>query len=261
MHGPTLWAPEVQRIGGVYHMWVTVVPGIFANWNAPRRIVHLTSRDLRSWTCGKPLELGSDRVIDASVAEVRPGRFRLWYKDERDGSRIRYADSIDLETWRVGGTAIETAGEAPKVFRWRGRWWLLSDAWKGLLVARSDEATKWTRQPDYLLSEAGRQPTDRDKGQHPDVIVCGDRAWLIYFVHQSGEAEARSDPGWGRRTVLQAVELREAEGRLSVNREASTDIALGIPNASPACWTSQHLARRGQSVPLAPGRDLVASGR
>ncbi len=231
--GPTLWAPEIRRFGGLYHMWLTVVPGIFSSWNAPRRIVHLTSRDLRAWRCGKPLDLGSDRVIDASVAEVRPGLFRLWYKDERDGSRIRWADSSDLESWRVRGTAIETPGEAPKVFRWRGRWWMISDAWKGLLVARSDDASSWTRQPGYLLGEAGRSLTDRAKGQHPEVIVSGNRAWLIYFVHQSGEPQAAANPAWGARSVLQVAELREAGGRLSVDREAAPDIVLTPPKEDP----------------------------
>jgi hypothetical protein len=224
--GPTLWAPEIRRFGSIYHMWLTVVPGVFADWNAPRRIVHLTSHDLRTWRCGQALDLGSDRVIDASVVQVRPGLFRLWYKDERDKSRIRFADSRDLKHWRVGGTAIDTPGEAPKVFRWRGRWWMLSDAWKGLLVARSDDAVTWQRQDDYLLHDSGRASTDRAIGQHPDVVVSGDRAWLIYFVHQSGEPEAQGDPGWGRRTVLHATELQESGGRLSVDRNAETEIDL-----------------------------------
>merc|ERR1711960_61592 len=49
--GPTLWAPEVQWLAGQWHMWLTVVPGVFRDWNAPRYIVHLTSPDLASWTC------------------------------------------------------------------------------------------------------------------------------------------------------------------------------------------------------------------
>jgi hypothetical protein len=54
---------------------------------ATARIVHLTSKDLKAWTCGDTLDLGSDRVIDASVAKIGD-RYRLWYKDERKGSRI-----------------------------------------------------------------------------------------------------------------------------------------------------------------------------
>ncbi|WP_242115582.1 glycoside hydrolase family 43 [Sphingomonas lacusdianchii] len=218
--GATLWAPEVQRIDGRWHMWLTVVPGVFRDWNAPRFIVHLTSRDLKRWDCGERLDLGSDRVIDASVAVLGPNRYRLWFNDERSGKSIRYADSSDLKHWTVKATVTDTPGEGPKAVRWRGAWWLVSDAWKGLLVQRSDDATHWTRQPGYLLAELGRRPTDRAKGQHPDIVITGDRAWIVYFVHQSGEPEAASDPRWHRRTVLQIAELREDKGVLSVDRDA-----------------------------------------
>ena len=39
----TLWAPEVIDVGGTYHMFLTVVPGTFTDWNHPRHIQHLTS--------------------------------------------------------------------------------------------------------------------------------------------------------------------------------------------------------------------------
>lgn len=224
--GPTLWAPEIAEFDGVYHLWVTVVPGVFKDWNAPRRIVHLTSRDLRSWECGDTLDLGSDRVIDASVARLGPRLYRLWYKDERQGSRILYADSSDLKTWTVGGVAVDTPGEGPKVFRWKGRYWMISDPWKGLLVMRSDDAKQWTRQPGYLLAQPGIQPTDRAKGQHPDVVVAGDRAFLFYFTHQSGEDEAAGDPAWHKRTVIQLAELVEKDGVISVDREAAVQPEL-----------------------------------
>ena len=83
---------------------------------------------------------------------------------------------------------------------------------------RSDDAEHWTAQPGHLLADPGTRPTDRAKGQHPDVIVAGDRAYLVYFVHQSGEPEAAANPRWQRRTVLQAAELREEGGVLSVLR-------------------------------------------
>jgi hypothetical protein len=223
--GPTLWAPEVRRFGGKWHMWLTVVPGVFGNWNAPRFIVHLTSSDLERWKCGERLELGSDRVIDASVVELPGGGYRLWFNDERTGKSIRWADSSDLVHWQVRGTAVSTPGEGPKAFRWRGRWWLLSDAWKGLLVQSSADAAAWTTQPGWLLAEPGTRPTDRAKGQHPEVIVAGERAYLIYFVHQSSEPEAAADKSWGRRTVLQIAELREEGGVLSVVR-GPTEVRL-----------------------------------
>lgn len=106
---------------------------------------------------------------------------------------------------------------------------MISDAWKGLLVARSDDAKTWTPQPDTLLPIPGLQPTDRAQGQHPDVLVSGDRAYLYYFVHQSGEDIAKMMPGWNRRTVMQVTELHEGGGRLMVDREAKTDVMLKAP--------------------------------
>jgi hypothetical protein len=224
--GATLWAPEVQRFGGRWHLWITVVPGIFRDWNAPRFLVHLTSSDLSHWKCGERLALGSDRVIDASVAALPDGGYRLWFDDERQGKAIRYADSPDLVHWVVKGTAVDTPGEGPKAFRWKGRWWLIADAWKGLLALRSDDGLHWTRQPDYLLATPGKTETDRAQGQHPDVIVAGDRAYIVYFVHQSGEPRAASDPQWHRRSVLQMAELTERDGVLHVDRDAPTEVRL-----------------------------------
>lgn len=218
--GATLWAPDVERFAGQWHMWVTVVPGIYRDWNAPRFLVHLTSRDLKSWRCGERVELGSDRVIDASVVALPRGGYRLFFNDERMNKAIRTADSRDLVHWTVRDRLTDTPGEGPKAFRWRGRWWLVSDAWKGLLVMRSADGEHWTRQSDYLLATPGTAATDRAKGQHPDVIVAGERAYLVYFVHQSGEPQAAHDPEWHRRSVLQIAELNEVDGILTVDRNA-----------------------------------------
>lgn len=226
--GATLWAPEVQRFGGKWHMWVTVVPGVFRDWNAPRFLVHLTSPDLKRWDCGERVGLGSDRIIDASVLALPGGGYRLWFNDERTGKTIKYADSADLVHWTVRGTVVSTPGEGPKAFRWRGSWWLISDAWKGLLVQRSDDGEHWTAQPGYLLGAPGTRPTDRAKAQHPEVIVAGERAYLVYFVHQGSEPEAKADPTWARRSVLQIAELRETNGAISVDREAPVALRLDI---------------------------------
>ena len=139
---------------------------------------------------------------------------------------IRTADSSDLIHWSVKDRLTDTPGEGPKAFRWKGKYWLISDAWKGLLVMRSDDGTHWTRQPDYILATPGKAPTDRAKGQHPDIIVSGDRAYIIYFVHQEGEDEAKANPDWKRRSVLQIAELTEKNGIISVDRDAPAHIRL-----------------------------------
>lgn len=231
--GDTLWAPEVQFLAGQWHMWLTVVPGVFRDWNAPRFIVHLTSPDLENWTCGDRLDLGSDRVIDASVIALPKGGYRLFFNDERQNKAIVTADSPDLVHWTVGKRLTDTPGEGPKAFRWKGRWWLISDAWKGLLVMRSDDGTAWTTQSGHILDTPGTHPTDRAKGQHPDIIVAGPRAYILYFVHQDGEDAARTNPDWKRRSVLQIAQLQEKDGVITVDRNAPVPVRLKPSRLKP----------------------------
>lgn len=228
--GPTLWAPELYEEGGTYHMWVTVVPGVFANWNSSRFIVHLTSPDLKTWTCGDRLDLGSDRVIDASVVK-KDGVYRLWFKDERKGSRLFVVKSRDLKTWvREPQFVVDTNAEGPKVFWFAGHYWLIADVWKGLMVLRSDDLEAWTLQPTRLLEEPGTMATDNDKGQHPDVVVNDGRALIYYFVHQNNAPEAKTDPKFGQRTVIQIAELKlGADGWLTVDRNAPVEARLIPP--------------------------------
>lgn len=231
--GITSWAPELYYERGTYHMWLTVVPGIFHRWGVPgaeAHIVHLTSRNLSDWICDKAVKLDAARIIDASVVKLRRG-YRMWYKDENAGSLIMAADSRDLRTWTKvpGGPVSTTPGEGPKAFRFKGYYWLIADAWKGLMVLRSEDALHWTQQDGFILSEPGRTPTDTAAGQHPDVVVNGDRAFIYYFVHQKNEPEARGDPYWYQRSAIQVAELKYRNGTLSVDREAKVRTTLKAP--------------------------------
>jgi hypothetical protein len=126
-----------------------------------------------------------------------------------------------LKTWTLRGPASQQSAEGPKVFRFANQWWLVADMWKGLLVLRSDDAEHWQQQPARLLEDIGSAPTDRAKGQHPDVQVVDGRAFIFYFVHQSGEPEAKTDDRWHQRTVIQVAELKlQKDGWLTVDRYA-----------------------------------------
>lgn len=230
----TLWAPNLFYENGTYHMWLTVVPGIFHRWGvqeAAGRIVHLTSTDLTKWECENVVKLDTARMIDPTVIKLGQG-YRMWYKDERAGSRIFAADSKDLRTWtKVDNQPINpTMGEGPTAFRFKGHYWLIADVWKGLMVLRSEDALTWTEQDGYILAEPGRKATDRFQGQHPDVVVDSDRAFIYYFVHQKNEDEAADDPRWNQRTVIQVAELVYADGKLSVNRDADPSFKLHPPS-------------------------------
>jgi hypothetical protein len=224
----THWAPDVVRADdGTYHMFLTVVPGVFEDWKHPRRIVHLTSTDLLKWGHAQPLVLAADKVIDASLARLADGTWRLWYNNELDHKYTYYADSPDLEHWTDHGRAIGERGEAPKVFRWRGSWWMIIDPWRGLAVFRSDDALHWTRQPSLLLDQPGQGLDDGVIGGHADVVVNGERAFLFYFTHPGRRGpDAKKDGFAQRRSVIQVSELTLADGWLRTDRDAPARVEL-----------------------------------
>jgi hypothetical protein len=226
----TLWAPEIIDTGGLYHMFLTVVPGTFADWSHPRHILHLTSKDLVHW---KPLEnanLESERTIDACIFRLTTGDWRLWYKNEADSSKVYFSDSPDLVHWTHKGIATTNHGEGPVVFQWHGAYWLINDPHAGLAVFRSDDLTTWHQQPDNLLREPGTQPTDRAAGNHADVVVdASGRAWLFYFTQQGGENASPNTRGYARHSVLHVTELHEANGILTTDRNAPAYIHMLPP--------------------------------
>jgi beta-xylosidase len=226
----TEWAPEVfTSADGLHHMLLTVVPGIFTDWDHPRTIVHLTSRNLLQWSDAQPLTLASDRVIDPCIIQLPNLTWRMWYNNERDHKSIYYADSRDLVTWEDKGKAVaDQPGEGPKVFRWHDYYWMLTDVWNGLAVYRSEDAVNWRRQKGGNLLEApGVGTDDQVKGGHPDVVVSGGRAYLFYFTHPGRRGpDADKDGFEQRRSSIQVAELHYKKGRLSCNRDVPTWINL-----------------------------------
>jgi hypothetical protein len=235
---PTFWAPEVRTTSdGVHHMLVTIVPGVFENWEHPRTIVHLTSKDLLTWKYESSLKLSSDRVIDPCLYPLPGGGWRLWYNNERDHKSIYYADSPDLYTYTDKGKCLGVGtepGEGPFVFAWRGSHWLLVDHWKGLGVYRSGDMLNWTRQPGYILGVPGRGQDDGANGGHPGVVVSGDRAFCFYFTHP--ERPGTITPGdkastQFRRSSIQVVELHENAGVITCDRDTPTHVGLVPPDS------------------------------
>jgi sucrose-6-phosphate hydrolase SacC (GH32 family) len=228
----THWAPDIVRADdGTYHMFLTVVPGVFGDWKHPRHIVRLTSTDLLHWRDAEELKLEVDKVIDAALARLPDGRWRMWYNNEADRKSVYYADSADLAQWTLKGRAVhDQPGEGPKVFRWRGMWWMITDVWRGLAVYRSPDAEHWERQPDNLLQTPGQGADDGVIGGHADVVVDGERAWLFYFTHPGRRGPAAGDDGpEQRRSSIQVVELKPDGAWLGAERDAPTRIRLPQP--------------------------------
>jgi hypothetical protein len=229
------WAPDVVWHAGRYHMFLSVVPGMHSDWEAERRMVRLTSDDLVRWTDAEVIPLSSDRVIDASVAQLPGGTWRLWYNDERDGKSIHWADSDDLRAWRpMGRLGVGMPmGEGPKVFRWHSSWWLLVDHWDGFGLARSDDAAHWNPLPGRILATPGTGVDDGVMGNHADVVVSGDRAYVFYFTHPGRRGGMTADLGDAeqRRSSIQVAELTlNGDGTVTCDRDRPTEVQL-IPPA------------------------------
>lgn len=226
--GYSFWAPDVAEHEGLYHMYLTVVPGTFADWEHPRNIVHLTSENLIDWNFVSVLPLASDKVIDAGVTRAPDGKWWMYYNNERAGKSIYYAVSDDLYDWEDKGRLQGRwpGGEGPKVFLWKDKYFMIIDHWKGFGVYHSDDMVSWVvQQPERILEEPGTGLDDGFMGNHADVVVDGDKAYIIYFTHPG---RAVTNRGYeSRRSSVQIAELEYNDGVITCDRDKPVYINLG----------------------------------
>lgn len=228
----THWAPEVIFAEGRYHMFLSYITGVPMHWRVPRTIVQFTSDDLETWTRVGPLELTSANCIDACAFKCPDGLWRLWYKDEAQGSSTWCAVSTDLFDWRVEGLVLPGSPDAPphegpNVFALGGWHWLIVDEWRGQAVYRSDDAVNWTRQG-IIGGEPGADAMDRRFARHADVVVVGDHAAMFYFTHPEWDERSQTDGPpevAARRTAVHQGRLTVVDGMLRFER----DVAEGTP--------------------------------
>lgn len=229
----THWAPEVIEYKGLYHMFLTYVPGIFNDWNHPRWIIHLTSKNLINWDFHAKLKLASEKCIDACVFRLPDGKWRMYYNNEADGKSMYFADSPDLYNWTDSGKKVvgDQGGEGPNVFHWRDKTWMAVDNWKGLGIYSSTDFVTWSRQEKNILQEPGTGKDDQVIGQHPDIVVSNDRAYIFYFTHfgQAKDYQDITDFSRSRRSAIQVAELEYKDGKIVVNRDKPVYIKLKPP--------------------------------
>ncbi|MDL5351736.1 family 43 glycosylhydrolase [Microbacterium sp. zg-YB36] len=215
----THWAPEVVHDGDRWRMYLTEIDGVPDRWPGhARTIVEYNSDDLARWERRGPLELASDRVIDAAVARTPDGRWRLWYKDEAADSVTKVAVSDDLSAWRDEGTAIGgRPHEGPSAFELGGWWWLIVDEWRGMGVYRSADAVSWERQggEDAVILGAG-EVAGPGFGHHGAAVRDGDDSWFYYFGHPARTAAHlfEDDTVDDRRCAVYRILLRVTDGTL-----------------------------------------------
>ena len=229
---PTYWAPDVIENEGLFHMFLTYVPGVFADWSHPRIIIHLTSTDGLNWDFQSKLPLANDKVLDATVFPLPDGGWRLWYNNEMDKKSMYYADSDDLYNWtNIGKARGVQRGEGAKVFRWNDLYWMITDEWRGLGVYHSTDLSTWMKQEKNILAEPGTGPEDGVKGQHCDVVVNGKHAYIFYFTHAGRvEGSENPDPYQAQRSTLQVAELEYQDSTILCDRNLPVHILLPSDN-------------------------------
>lgn len=230
----TFWAPEVAFDGEKYHLWVTYIQGVRTDWGGASRTAHYTSTDLWNWKFERFANFDSNSVIDISAYRMPDKSWRLWYKDQANGGSISTSTSKDLINWKRDTTPAIAGGaqEGPKVFRFKNHYWMLADEWHGQRIYRSGDALKWEKQG-LILDKPGTRPQDTPEGAHADVVVTGDKAYIVYFTHpgrkshsEEGRDEIGNIPYKMRRSVIQVAELNEKDGVLTCDRNAKFDLFL-----------------------------------
>lgn len=223
----TQWAPEVIRAGDGYHMFLTFIDGAPEKFeNTIRRILHLTSPDLETWTHHGGVPLPSPNLIDACLSHCPDGNWRLWYKDEDKGSGTHVARSPTLFDWTYerevipGRTSGGRAHEGPNVFALGGHFWMIIDEWRGQAAYRSTDKIAWERQG-LILDAPGTDPMDRRFARHADVVPQDDFAAIYYFTHPQWDEAAKPAPETGdeRRTVIHAARAWVEDGILKASRD------------------------------------------
>ena len=225
--GYTYWAPEIVEEKGMYHMFLTVVPGIFQNWAHERQIVHLQSKNLIDWYFINKCDLSSERVIDACLVKGTGGKWLMYYNNEADSKSIYCAESDDFIKWKNLGKVIsDRRGEGPNVFFWHHKYFMIVDNWAGQGVYSSTDMKNWTRQKKDLLSSGGIGLDDGTIGLHADVLVDGEKAYIFYFTHPERTAYNRTDNYATRRTCIQVAELEYVDGEIVCDRNKPVKINL-----------------------------------
>ena len=209
-HKCSWWAPCVIRHDGQFHLFVACVDGIYTKWTGKRTVKHFTSSDGKTWKYQMTLPLSSDNCIDPCIYRIGD-KWLVWYKDEGHGSRTYAAESPDLKNWKLLGPAVaDVSHEAPLVWRWKGAYWMIVDAWAGLRIYRSADGLGNWRYNTTILATPGKRTKDGVQGGHPFVLEQGDHPVVFYHVHFAK----------GRETVLQAAELdMDAAGKVICNRD------------------------------------------
>lgn len=248
----TFWAPAIVSHKGMLHMFVTWKPDTCTTagpWGGPSYIVHYAASEtdpLNGWQKMSALHGDSLNALDAT-AYIKNDSCYLWFKGKETGAKkneLFQMVSTDFNHWEQKGfsqsdvfNASATGSnfeEAPYLFYWKNRYWLITDPHNGLFAYSSDDAENWKFQGTIML-EGSSRPMDGSMARHCSVVVIGDRAFIVYHVEPWRRYDLEKlkgpervpifkQPVENRRSVLQMAELEFENDKLICNREKAIEI-------------------------------------
>lgn len=178
----TFWAPDVIFVNGLYHLYLVYFKGVRNHWGGTARIAHFTSKNLWNWKFINFLELPKQNVIDPYLFK-KPNSdiWMMWYKGS--DSHIYLAESKDFQHWTGSDKPVHNGSqEGPIIFKFKNYFWMITDEWHGMRVYQSTDLVNWQKK-NIILNGRSQRPDDGPSGAHGDVVVFGDKAYIIYFTH------------------------------------------------------------------------------
>jgi len=145
-----VWAPELHRLDGIWHIYVAASDGYNRNHRA-YVLVADTDDPQGSYTLHGPLETAG-WAIDMTVLDHRGGRYALWsgWPDEQTpvqhlylaamasptelaGPRVLLTSPFDYPWERIRDDGLEAINEGPQVLAYRGRTFVVFSCGSALL--------------------------------------------------------------------------------------------------------------------------------
>ena len=243
----TFWAPAITTHNDSLHMFVTYKPDTVPTqgaWGGPGQIVHYKTAltdPVKGWRRVGVIHDQELSTIDATVFKIGE-KYKVWFKGKKKGARkneLYQLETADFQRWEAKGftksdvfnKSATGSGfeEAPYVFEWKGRYWLITDPHEGLFVYSSTDGDYWDFQG-TILKENGSRPQDGSRARHCSVSIKDDRAFIFYHVEpwrryeleKAGEGRVPifKQPLENRRSVLQMAELKMEAGKIICDRDA-----------------------------------------
>ncbi|MEM1069557.1 MAG: sulfatase-like hydrolase/transferase [Planctomycetota bacterium] len=234
----THWAPGVIVAGDKLHMYATYKQSAKPPWGGNGVIRHYVApldNPVDGWELVEIPEFKQPDPIDVSLLKVDNG-YRAYYRVGKGGG-IQWATSTDLTSWENQGKCLGDVNssdrgfgyhEAPYVFEFKDRYWMLTDPHEGLAVFHSLDGVTWTQQQ-RILRDPGNGKGDATLARHPSVAVVGDRAFILYHTepnrpYPTPPAEQRTPHQ--KISFLQMAELKVVDGVLTCARDAAIELDL-----------------------------------